>query len=160
MFFFSSGFAISTLDLFLIWAGGGWVLLQLTPIPPPASHCPALASGAFVLARGSVLCAHLPPSSPSFSASFTVWPQRANSRWGAMQSRKHQQRGDGGVFSHAYMIAHVLRRLCEIFVCGGKSAIFRCANIGFGTWLLFPVHASTYINFSSSLTVGHQSTDS
>lgn len=85
------------------FTSGRWRMGAPSSYPHPTSHCPALGSGAFVFARGSVLCAHLPPSFISLLLhKLHCFASKGQQQMGAMQSHRHQQRGDGGVFSCAW----------------------------------------------------------
>lgn len=134
---------ISTLDFSWLMSGR-WRIGAPPAYSPPTSHSHASGSGAFVIARGSVLCTHLPPHLP-LSPKASQFPTADV----GLCSHTSPSRNHGGVFSCAYTIAHVLRRRCEVFVAGGKSAIVRCGNTSFVAWFLFPVHAYI-LSFSSS----------
>lgn len=129
--------------------------LAYPPPPRPTSHCPAPGSRAFVFSlRTRIVC----PSAPLISLllhKLHCWASKGHQQMGGLAVTQHQRWGDGGLFSCGYMVGHVLRRQHEISVCGGKSAINRCANISYCHMVLV-TNACMHMSFSPSLSFAHQ----
>lgn len=145
---------ISTLGCSLAheWQVEDGCYFSLSPITPPTVLTQAW--GLLCFARVSVLCAHLPPDLPSSPQASLFSLKRPTADGGPCSDISTGSEVMGFFFVCMYTIAYVLRWQCEVFVCGGKSAIFRCANISFWRMILIS-STSMHMSFSSPLTIGH-----
>lgn len=129
-------FCKSTLDFSLAhkWQVENGCSSQLTPSHLPLSS-PRLSSFCVCL-RKCIVCPSAPLISPFLH------------KLHCLASKSQQQMGGRAVTQEPAERWQdcVLVRIWEVFVCGEKSAIFRCANISSGTAFLFQyMHACTYV---------------